>query len=189
MYRTLSKYRLTHFFSNFLSSGHFPSKLSWKKVVRKSVDDFERSQRFSDMLLDESFSPFTSICSELLSPVPPWLLGKLNPCYFSKCSYVVKLLGLLFCREFLQSCYKCQFLTYNLAEHLVFECPNNEISRNQLWLDIYSVVGVRTFLSFTRMNKKLQICSLCFGLCNLINDDLNREKCLKIACNFLAKFI
>jgi hypothetical protein len=141
------------------------------------------------MVSEGSLAPFISMYVDLLSPAPLWLLSKMDPACIKSCKNTAKILGLLFCRDFLQSCHKCKLLTYNLAEHLVFDCPDYESLRKKLWNAIYSLIGVKAFLSFTKLDRKSQISNLSYGMFKFTSEDSIRENCLRMVCRFMAKLL
>ena len=112
--------------------------------------------------------------------MPPWLLCKELPGLFNNCMYAAKVIGLLFSAEYFQVCKTSGFLFTNATLHAVFECKTNENLRLKLWDEIYKNFGSHVYRQFIMLDQRKQILHLCFGLCQFIVEDENREKCLKI---------
>ena len=189
IYRLLRKYRISHYFYDYMNTGVFPSKYKWKSIVRRSVREFEISQRQKVMERDPVFAPYLDNIVDVLTPVPIWLLCKECPSSLVDCKNAVKMLSRLFSHEFTQICNHCDTLFVNYAVHAVFDCVKNEQLRQDLWHNVYSMFGHDTYMSLIRLDPKSQIAHLCFGLCQVLKCDTKRELCLKLVVNTFSRML
>jgi len=180
IHRIFAKYGLIHVFNHFIASGQFPSKIAWKYLIKCSIDEYETASRIARMRSDTYLLSYANMCPIVLSPMPLWLLCKQFPCLFNNCMYAAKVIGLLFSAEYFQVCRTRGFLFTNAALHAVFECQTNENLKLKLLDEIFKNFGSHVYRQFIMLDPRKQILHLCFGLCQFIVEDENREKCLKI---------
>ena len=189
IYRLLCKYHITHYFHDYVRTGIFPVKCKWKYVIKRSVCEFELSERHSTMGNDPIFSPYLVNIVNVLTPVPIWLLCKEYPSLLNDCKSAVNILSCLYSHEFVKKCSHCDTLYVNYAVHLVFDCSRNEHLRQRLWTDIYRTFGHSVFVSLIRLEPKSQIVHLCFGLCQFLSCDSDRERCLRLVVTAFSRMI
>ena len=61
IYRILSKYALTRFLSEYVETGNFFSKYSWKKLIRTKINEAFRQELAMRVMISESLSRITRI--------------------------------------------------------------------------------------------------------------------------------
>ena len=97
-----------------------------------------------------------------------------------ECQSTAILLSKLFCNDFAKTCEKCGDSVSNLTLHIVHYCSSkSETIPQRLWGKLLEFCGHNRYICFIQLNARDQVTHLTFGLCHFIENDLDREKCLK----------
>jgi len=179
IYRLLGKYNLLDVVESFINTSFFPSRYQWKRLVRGCVNSKGSNSRHIYMLGKGCFSAYLQNCCNILSPSPIWFLAQQYPHMLPECQSTAILLSKLFCNDFAKTCEKCGDSVSNLTLHIVHYCSKNETIRQRLWGKLLEFCGHNTYRCFIQLNARDQVTHLTFGLCHFIENDLDREQCLK----------
>ena len=114
-----------------------------------------------------------------------WCLGKKYPSLSKDCQSAVHILSQLFAHRYLKPCFKCGRIIKSISEHLVFECPHNEISRQKFWREIYIKFGFSIIRSLIIQDQISQITHLCSGLSKILSNESDQESCLVLVVKSL----
>ena len=125
----------------------------------------------------------------VLSPSPIWFLARQCPHMLPECQSTATLLSKLFCSDFVKTCDKCGDSVSSLTLHIVLYCSKNETLRQRLWSKIYEFCGHSTYRRFIQLDVRNQVTHLTFGLCHFIENDLDREKCLKFVVKKFSQYV
>ena len=117
IFAILSKYSLTNYLLDFTESSRFPSKLSWKRIVSKTVHAFHEAEWTQRMNTDNDFDQFIYLHNRL-SVSAIWTLP------ISICDLHVKydIARVWTSLHHHYSCTLCGSYGMNLYQHLTIDC-------------------------------------------------------------------
>ncbi|CAC5395580.1 unnamed protein product [Mytilus coruscus] len=90
IYRILINYRLSDF-ETYLSTGHFPTYIQWKKKVKVAVQEIEESLWRFRTQIDKDFKFFTRIHTLSEDLHPAWTFSRKHPLLIEQCRFIVNL--------------------------------------------------------------------------------------------------
>lgn len=130
--RILVKYNLFHYLSDFLKTGLFTSKYTWKNIVKNAVWKYEEKEWMDRIRNDVEFHRFTKVHPKL-RPHILWKLAVKYPEYTDSIHFVVKLTVSV--RDLNESmlCHKCGMFYTDLTIHISLNCNETELLRDQFW--------------------------------------------------------
>jgi hypothetical protein len=187
IYKILCKFSLIHHLENYVNNGTFPSKFKWKSITNTAIHNFECQKKIALLKADKSLAVYLANSSDALNPSPIWYLAKQCPYLLQDCRKTAYLLSRLLSVEFYQVCKFCNSLYKNGGIHAMFECVANESVRQYLWICLLKQFGFYVYKTFIELEQSSQIVHLCFGLCHILTDDRDREKCLTICVKAVSK--
>ena len=129
--RIFEKYNLVDFLKNHLTYGISPSSYIWKTTLRKRLNEHYSSLSCDNMSRDPVLKIYLNYFPKPNTFSQIWCLGKKYPSLSKDCQSSVHILSQLFAHKYLKPCFKCGRIIKSISEHLVFECPHNEISRQK----------------------------------------------------------
>ena len=145
----LHLYDLANYLQDWLYHGIFPTKDSWKKIVRRAVKSSHDRNRERRMSYDSDFSFFRIIYSKFI-PAAIWKLPT-TPDEISLCKFIAKLCTNMHCNhnENLFICVLCNRTFKDVFSHCSCTCPVTFDLRNRWWSDIinYSDISLVAELS------------------------------------------
>jgi hypothetical protein len=187
IYRILCKFNLLHFLNSYIDKGTFPSKFKWKNIIKSALCRNESLERSDRLGAEQVFAPYLMHRVDILTPIPIWYLAKQCPNILRECKKTANLLGRLFSIEFYQVCKFCGCLYTNGGIHAMFDCVVNESARQSLWKCLLKQFGFKIYKTFIELDQCSQIVHLCFGLCLILQDDIERERCLSVCVRAISK--
>ena len=191
LFGIFQKYRLNDTLTTFCSTGIFPSKYTWKRLVNSKINIKHASLLESRVLADVTMCDYSIIQS--LSEVKPctiWLVSRSNRDLLRLSQATVKLTVLLFSKPYICKCRQCQRLTDNIALHLAFFCDRTVEIRNVLWGNILCYCGYSTFRKLMWYSPRMQLIHILSGLRNIYTCDVDSNTdVLKIVASFCFKLL
>lgn len=130
----LQKYNFTHHFCDWLHSGSFPSKHSWKTIVRSTVNSLFYQQRYARTSTDPDFRIFNLVfqCS---NPHTIWSYAD-DTNEILRLKFTCKLLVSTADSCVLQMCSLCGSYFTNLFSHAACSCYGLSDFHNDWWNDV-----------------------------------------------------
>lgn len=130
----LQKYNITHHFCDWLHSGSFPSKHSWKTIVRSTVNSLFYQQRYARTSTDPDFRIFNLVfqCS---NPHTIWSYAD-DTNEILRLKFTCKLLVSTADSCVLQMCSLCGSYFTNLFSHAACSCYGLSDFHNDWWNDV-----------------------------------------------------
>ena len=186
--RILHKYSLDGALEDFISTGLFPSKETWKRIVKYKINYFYLNNNKIQMESDSLLKDFRVVKDDDLSLSRIWQLSKIFPPFHNKCQRTVVLLNRLFYDTFTKQCTKCNNnIDCNIIQHAILECKSNEAAQTYLWQFLFKAIGCELFYQFMALTPRQQLLSLFSGLVNIIDTDQRQKACLRVVVNALYR--
>jgi hypothetical protein len=174
IYRIIMKYNLFYILDSFIKSATFPSKYTWKSILKQNVTCHDTSQRI--VRLGYKIKPsYVSFMFYKDKPCRLWQLSRSLPNMRKYCFTAMQIYSKLLSFSSMQKCDKCNYIVDNLTTHLFHFCPNNHLARKKLWSNIIKYCGDQTYRLFILNDPREQIFILLSGLCLYISDDIALE--------------
>lgn len=170
----LTEYNLLEFLQQWLDTGTFPNKQTWKIIVNQAFNQRHRTLRQSRISADPGFSRFLAIFQEK-DPAKFWRFP--TNCYeISQCKFICKLISDQPYKN-LDTCQLCGAILYDFFTHVTCSCSVTYAIRNAWWSEISNLFSVY----------------LCSELCALSYDDLflillGRKTCAHLDENNTSNF-
>ena len=129
----LATYDLLAYVHSWLLSGSFPTKFTWKRIVRSAIQNCGQLQRDMRIAGHSDFTRFREVFADR-DPRTLWQLP--SNCYeISLCKLICKLIANPV-RETQQLCPLCGGIYFDVFAHAVCSCVTTNDVRNQRWDDI-----------------------------------------------------
>ena len=129
----LTTYNLIDHLRQWIEDGFFPSKHSWKIIIRSAINKTHKDERFLRMSTDPDFSRFLAIFNGRY-PSSFWRTPK--SCQEIRlCKFICKLITDR-PHEYQDFCQCCGAQFNNLFEHIVCTCSITANIRDNWWADI-----------------------------------------------------
>jgi len=150
---------------NFLTTGSFPPKHVWKRMVHDNVNAKMVNDMQCSISSDQTLSRYSGICN-LGERSVLWELGRRYPKSLLYCKTTVHVLGKMFSAGGSRTilCVNCNMYSTDLTEHLVIDCKSSERSRHMFWNQCYALLGKDLFRRYTELPIKKQIDTMFGGL-------------------------
>ena len=181
----LSKHELEHLIVDFMNTGNFPTKQTWKSVLTPRI----RDQANRDILTEigqEGLQLFLTFHPQV-KPNMFWDISKKRPRMLSACKSVIRLIAIYFSRYTEAVCSACGVFAQNYASHCLLSCHANNNNRHKMWLGIWRKFGVDLYIRLASYDDETFL-SVLFGNFDLIGDILDAKYKLDLYC-YLARFI
>lgn len=186
IFKILGKYKLSNTINEYLRTGYFPSKSSWKTIVRESVLEKSNADLQLRMVNDQDLYMLFDIHNEYhLSCI--WEFSRLYPVYRKQCITAAVALSRLFSREYEIFCPLCNMVTDNMVLHSIMYCTNTKEYRLNLWVKLINLLGVENYHYFCSLSPKYQTASLLSGMTFLVLDCKTRIQCFKLVLTVVHK--
>ena len=133
--RLLEKYNLSCVLDAYLRDSAFPSKFTWKRMVKYEIHSRELYQWHTRTSQPE-FARFHRI-------VPTfgvhdfWTLSKTCPKFTDACKSVIQMIGSILDCD-VQLCHKCNCFYNNIVDHCISECACLHNERVKMWDRFYA---------------------------------------------------
>lgn len=127
IFRILMKYNMKHSIDDYVTSGNFPSKITWKRQVRMSVDITWKSSAVNHLTGSLGVLAETGVIQTVGDSIL-WDIVSHRPYYKLICCRVSSLIAMLVSKRDNWKCGKCNKLTKHLVAHLFFYCEMNQQS-------------------------------------------------------------
>lgn len=176
IFKILNKYSLKYILDNFLETGTFMPKYTWKRLIRKRIDNLVKEEWYVRLSAD------LNLCNLLTfhdgyDPCSFWKASRGN-LKLLKCSQsCVKLIGMYFTDCGLNPCRACGERNINQTEHIILYCKSVESQRNLLWQNIVTMFGFKSYKKFINLCPSDQVISLFSSLKNILTDRSDIAKC------------
>ncbi|MES9880824.1 MAG: reverse transcriptase family protein [Sedimenticola sp.] len=162
IFRILEKYSLLEYVNNYVSTGRFVSKYTWKSIVNKAVNVYAECKWHDRMQTDTTLSKYKHIHT-VVNPFHMWYLSKLYPKYSRQCKNSVFLLAKLFDYERSVCCVKCGICTQSIAEHIILYCWKVDQCRDKFWRLVFDTFGETVYLRYMSLSGTDQIQAMFSG--------------------------
>ncbi|KAH3784863.1 hypothetical protein DPMN_162935 [Dreissena polymorpha] len=146
VYRLLGKYGLLQFLNEYIETGLFPTKFTWKMIIDTTVN----LQAKLDVAQRHLRSDQYNLLENVIKPdngSPLWDIARANPNLLTAC-------------PFSQKCSLCNLILDNITVHLMCFCTTNDAQRNRLWERVFNRIGIFRFTEFMSMSALGQTVSL-----------------------------
>ena len=147
----------------------FMSKLAWKRVVRENMkfcSDMQLQLKTEHSESLQSLMKITQINKEFVL----WEINREYPKYFPFIQKAVRMLGLMFSGNWVQTCSNCQESILSQSEHVLLFCRNTNEFREILWRRLILRFGLTFFSAFLSESPKSQLELLFSGCSKILND-------------------
>ena len=159
VYRLLGKYGLLQFLNEYIETGLFPTKFTWKTIINKTVNLQAKIDVAQRLLCCDQYS----LLGNVIKPgncSPLWDIARANPNLLTACQTILNSIGLVTSRPFCQKCSLCNFIVDNITVHLMCFCTSNDAQRKRLWERVFNRIGIIRFTTLMSMNAFGQTVSL-----------------------------
>ena len=119
------KYNIIEYLDKYLESSQFPSKFIWKKIVNKSIYNYENRIVVEKCLIDEALHGF-NIVHNNFDMCDIWKVSQSDNNLLKHTTTSIYLISKLFDKPYKQVCPKCGNTTFNNAEHVLLNCINKK---------------------------------------------------------------
>jgi len=128
--RLVEKYELGHFIDTLISTGRFPGKSAWGRILNTSVKRPHKRQR-EIILNNEQWDTDISSGFKLSNSDNIWTASKKTPKYSKYCYNAVRILGFLVSRQFVSACKRCGKLSNSHVTHAFWLCEKSSLTRRK----------------------------------------------------------
>ena len=150
----MHKYDLIRFITEYLRTGVFPSKLQWKNVIKHSVINRHRKERYDRLL--ELIPSVVENSIQFNCESDLWILYRnsfeLRPCIIS----LMHGAGLLLSRKYLKTCCLCSLLCEDIVKHIMCHCYAVYDHRQHLFYCVIKILGTNGYINFVKMSHEQQ---------------------------------
>ena len=189
IFRILNKYSIVQVLNEYIRTGSFPNKISWKKVVREKINALYIDEMRTRISSSESLPRIYKVHIGIpLHPHAFWVFCREYPRYKKYAHLAVRLIGLMFCGRWLSLCHKSGENSISLVEHILLFCPSNHNFRNVLWQKLIARFGFVFYISFISLPSSEQVNSLLSGFGTMLDKERDKVDSMKIFLSSL-KFI
>ena len=180
---------LNHVMTEFINIGIFPSKYSWKALIRSKLCG-QRDLDFESEVAENQLDRFIRLHPDI-KPNYFWELSKRNLNLLPCCRSVIQLIGILFNCFPRSICPACGDEIDNIVEHVVLRCPRYADVRHKMWLNIWNNFGVDFYVKMASIGEELLL-DILLGNYIIITDVLARENMdsfYRMIAGFLHTFL
>ena len=142
IFKILKKYDMVHFIVNYIESSIFPSKLVWKKLVKRNIYKYESSQWLQRMRCQNVFDRFMSVHT-VIKPAILWKCA-LNGLSL-KNSRVVSKIRTDISPTVSRVCKFCESIYTDCYSHITTICPLTQSIRNIFFEHVHLKHGQHMF--------------------------------------------
>ena len=184
IFELLRVYDLEYVLNDYMNTGKFVSKYSWKRLINSKLKSCSDGDIMSEAL-NEGLGPFLLLHPEV-KPSLFWELGRKYPYMTNACKAVVRLISLWFNRHTERICLACGESTENYVVHCLLRCDSNSAHRQKMWAGIWDKFGVDVYVSLAGLDN-ITLLSVFLGNFNVIADLLVADLKEQFYC-FIARF-
>ena len=182
----LEDYNLGYILHEYIDTGVFPSKYTWKKLVRDNINIASIVSTRHD-IADNGLERFLSIHAEM-EPSYFWELSRKHPHMLNACRSVVKLIALTFNRYQPEAvCLACGVQIGKYVDHCLLWCNANAHVRHKMWVGLWHKYGTDLYLRLAGLSHGALI-EVFFGRFDVIADILADTLKDTFYC-YLARFM
>ena len=160
----ITKYSLNTYMDQYMSSGAFPSKSTWKHIVDKVIEARE-NKLFSERALKNNFNDFhmvmPTICQSAI-----WGVAREIPSTLSIFQFLIFCLVTAHLQDDLL-CEYCGELTENQVKHLVTQCSVSYDQREQMWSQLRGALPQELYFILRKLNQNELYQVMLGGLSNI----------------------
>ncbi|KAL4240397.1 hypothetical protein ACF0H5_001188 [Mactra antiquata] len=127
--------------------GIFPSKYSWKIIIKKAVLDLDKQRRCDHLLTNVSLSPILESIIQVNQPSLLWSVAIQNPVLLKLCKSLIQMVCFWGSRNWISQCNQCNKLTDKIIEHRLLYCTEVEEIRDKLWCYIFTSYSTELYLN------------------------------------------
>ena len=132
----LEKYELKNYFDDYIKNNNFPSKSSWKRLVRCRIQAKEVSTWLNRTSAPE-FDRFRRLHTDY-SPHNLWISSKENPHVLSQSISCIQMIARTADNVLSPlSCLRCNCNYNNIVDHCIHDCSFVAQERLNLWYEIF----------------------------------------------------
>ncbi|CAG2233240.1 unnamed protein product [Mytilus edulis] len=143
----LYKYHLSDYLTKFMDSGHFPSQRIWKRIVHRSIFEYELKEWQQRINIDSDFNIFKKI-HKVFQPHPAWTVALDFPYLRKQANYIVSLCCLVHnTNSDSILCDKCGKLFTDPCIHAISSCDYLSDIRDEFWCELLCLNPI-TFSAF-----------------------------------------
>ena len=183
-FKVISDLGLEHTVLQFLDSGIFQSKLSWKKAVQENLKLKSEQLPLAEMQGD-NHDRFLKLHAEV-KPSYFWLLSRRQPHLLSACKSAVRAISFLFNRNVRPLCLACGNVIAD-ADHRLMCCPVFISIRYKMW-HVWQRFGVDLYLRLVSMDSE-DLADIMLGRFDCILDSLSTQQTLDEFYGIIACYI
>ncbi|MCG8077812.1 MAG: hypothetical protein JAY75_16450 [Candidatus Thiodiazotropha taylori] len=157
--RLLRKYQLGHILEKYLQDGIFPSKYSWKRIIKVKVHQ-KATEAWHNRTLTPEFHRFRLVHSEFRTHWL-WAFSLENRKFLKPCITMVQLISKLCIINATDVCNYCHRNYDNIVDHCIHDCLYILRQRHIFWQEILSLgLDVYRYLS---MQSKIVLSNIFLG--------------------------
>ncbi|MCG8044308.1 MAG: reverse transcriptase family protein, partial [Candidatus Thiodiazotropha endolucinida] len=168
--RLLDGYNLGYIVHGYINTGVFPSKHTWKKLIRDNINLASTISTRND-IIDNGLERFLSIHAQM-KPSYFWDLSRKHPHMLNACRSMVQLIASTFNRYQPESiCLACGVHFSKYVDHCLLWCNANAHVRHNMWVGIWHKYGIDLYLRLAGLSHDVLI-EVFFGRFDVIADVL-----------------
>ena len=178
MIRVCTKYDILHIVLSWIDTGKMPSKIMWKKMVKKVLSDVTFASWRFEIKLYSKLSLFRVVVTSI-KPSCWWMLARTMPCLKIPCCTMIKLLC---ASNVLAVNKKCnlprserlciQCIKVEDTLHFIMSCNSFSTIRNELMMLIFYNLSIEGRLMWSQLGEVMQMYILMGLEFPLPSDDL-----------------
>ncbi|KAH3750591.1 hypothetical protein DPMN_185118 [Dreissena polymorpha] len=138
------KIGLLQFLNEYIETGLFPTKFTWKMIIDKTVNLQTKLDVAQRLLCSDQYT----LQENVIKPgngSPLWDIARANPNLLTACQTILNSIGLVTSRPFSQKCSLCNLTVDNITVHLMCFCTTNNARRKRLWERVFNRIGIFRF--------------------------------------------
>lgn len=188
VYTLIVKYNLMDYLWSYIDNGIFPSKNQWKVILQRHIVQQIKNDTYNQLILqnvDATNIINNTIISEQYSPL--WILAQINPKLKFVCKILLRTIGQLISRPYLNTCKRCKLSNENCIVHIMCYCHKKEMQRALLYEHLYRCIDHDTFLNFVNSDAKTQCLNLLELSSNITDGHFSNYHLTKCMVNLMYR--
>ncbi|CAG2187884.1 unnamed protein product [Mytilus edulis] len=177
----LYKYHLSDYLTKFMDSGNFPSQRIWKRIVHRSIFEYELNEWQQRINIDSDFNIFKKI-HKVFQPHPAWTVALDFPYLRKQANYIVSLCCLVHnTNSDSILCDKCGKLFTDPCIHAISSCDYLSDIRDEFWCELLCLNPI-TFSAFLGSLNDEDFCYILLSCETEFELDCEQKKRFQFLC-------
>ena len=190
--QVLNKYNLESYWEKLITSDFedFPAQHIWKRLVKKTVKDYEQGAWERRINADSDFDLFHKIHDKINEPAAVWKLARRHPNLLPSCKNMVQFIARTpKCDIDIQLCIYCGRFYTDIYQHVVLVCSKSSIERDLFWDKTVDIMSVEISAHLHNLEDDELYCAMLGGPLNLMTDETETDTFLQISGSFFTQIL